>query len=256
MGLAYENAGAFRKHWSEELRTAGAGLVEGLSLADARRVLDLGAGIGLNLPTIRRGAPSAFVAGADLVEPMIAAAPREFARAVMDAASLGFADASFDAVVMAFMLFHVPVPAQALAEVHRVLRLGGRLAVGTWDAGTEEPLADTIWSDLLDELGAALPEASVRNQDIMSSPETLTALLEDNGFRDVKTGRRTFEDSTDLEGFLERRTQLGMSRTRFESLDEEARERCLALARERLGDLKPDDFLARETSLYAWARRA
>jgi predicted TPR repeat methyltransferase len=81
MGLAYENAEAFRKHWSEELRDAGAGLVEGLALADARRVLDLGAGIGLNLPTIRRAAPSAFVAGADLVEPMIAAAPREFPRA-------------------------------------------------------------------------------------------------------------------------------------------------------------------------------
>lgn len=255
MGLAYENAEAFRKHWSEELRHAGAGLVDGLSMGDARRVLDLGAGIGLNLTTIRRAAPSAFVVGADLVEPMIAAAPREFARTVMDASSLAFADGSFDAVVLAFMLFHVPNPAQALAEVHRILRSGGLLAVGTWDETSEETAADAIWTDLLDELGAALPVASVRNQDMMSTPETLTALLEDNGYRDVGTGTRTFEDATDLEGFLERRTQLGMSRTRFESLGEDARERCLALARERLTGLKPDDFLARETSLYAWARR-
>jgi ubiquinone/menaquinone biosynthesis C-methylase UbiE len=255
MTHAYENAAAFRKHWSAELRDAGGGLIDGLSLTDARKVLDLGAGIGVNLPTIRQAAPAAFVVGADLVESMIAAAPPEFARVVMDAAMVGFADGSFDAVVMAFMLFHVPVPAEALAEVHRILRQDGRLGLGTWDARSEDMPADMIWNDLLDELGAAPAVASARNHEIMATSETITTLLEDSGFRDVKTGTKTFEDTTDLDDFLERRTQLGISRTRFDSLDAEAREQCLALARDRLGRLDPHDFLGRETSLYAWARR-
>lgn len=76
---------------------------------------------------------------------MIAAAPREYARVLTDASALGFADASFDAVVMAFMLFHVPEPPRALAEAHRVLRPAGRLAVGAWYVGTEDMTAERIW---------------------------------------------------------------------------------------------------------------
>ena len=90
-----------------------------------------------------------------------------------------------------------------------------------------------------------------------SQPETITELLEGNGFS--ATSRlliRRVDDPTDLEGFLERRTQLGMSRTRFESIAPDVRARCVALAQERLGALTPDDFIAREVSLYAWARRA
>lgn len=90
----------------------------------------------------------------------------------------------------------------------------------------------------------------------MSTPERITALLGSNGFHDVQTAIRRIDVRTDLEGFLERRTQLGLSRTWFESLAPDAHLRCLALARERLQALSPDDLIAREASLYAWARRA
>ncbi len=48
-----------------------------------------------------------------------------------DAAALPFADASFDAVLAMHMLYHVPDQAKAIAEMHRVLKLGGVLAVTT-----------------------------------------------------------------------------------------------------------------------------
>ena len=48
-----------------------------------------------------------------------------------DAAALPFADASFDTVVAMHMLYHVPDQAKAIAEMHRVLRPGGFLAVTT-----------------------------------------------------------------------------------------------------------------------------
>lgn len=252
---AYGNAEAFGKHWARELREAGNGLIEKLPLRDASRVIDVGAGIGVNLPTLRAAAPEAFVVAVDLVEPMVAAAPATFARAVMDAAALALADASFDAALMAFMLFHVPEPTHALAEVRRVLRPGGTLAVGTWASDLPDFPASVAWIGLLDEFGAEPPEPSVQHHEMMDTPDKLVALLEDAGFDDVDATTRDFEDAMDLDEFLERRTVLGMSRTRFESLSTDVRDRFLARARELLGAMSPQDFVARERAIYAWARR-
>src|SRR5688572_15067527 len=57
-----------------------------------------------------------------------------------DAVKLTFADASFDVVVAMHMLYHVPDPAVAIAEMHRVLRPGGRLVVSTNGAGNTREL--------------------------------------------------------------------------------------------------------------------
>jgi SAM-dependent methyltransferase len=57
-----------------------------------------------------------------------------------DAASLPFAEGSFAAVVAMHMLYHVPDQAQAIAEMHRVLRPGGCLAVTTNGVGNMQKL--------------------------------------------------------------------------------------------------------------------
>ncbi len=48
-----------------------------------------------------------------------------------DATALPFADASFDTVIAMHMLYHVEDQAKAIAEMHRVLKPGGHLAVTT-----------------------------------------------------------------------------------------------------------------------------
>jgi ubiquinone/menaquinone biosynthesis C-methylase UbiE len=80
---------------------------------------------------------------------MVALGPRDFPLLVGDAAELPFAAGSFDAVVMAFMLFHLPRPTAGLAEAWRVLRPGGSVGLLTW--GTErESRARRQWVEELD----------------------------------------------------------------------------------------------------------
>jgi SAM-dependent methyltransferase len=106
------------------------------------RVLDLGCGAGRHaFEAYRRGAR---VVAADLdvkelppVNAMLAAmrdageaAPPAAATALpADATRLPFADGSFDAVIAAEILEHVPDDVAAMAEIARVLRPGGTAAV-------------------------------------------------------------------------------------------------------------------------------
>jgi ubiquinone/menaquinone biosynthesis C-methylase UbiE len=114
-------------------------LLEELPLAETRRVLDLGCGVGALLPHLDRVAPRALIVGLDRTEAMVALGPRDFPLLVGDAAELPFADGSFDAVVMAFMLFHLPRPTAGLAEAWRVLRPGGSVGLLTWGDRVREP---------------------------------------------------------------------------------------------------------------------
>ena len=89
------------------------------------RVLEVGAGTGLNLPF--------YDAGADVVltEPDAAMRARLRRRGVevvdAPAEALPFADASFDVVVSTLVLCTCADPVAAIGELRRVLRPGGRL---------------------------------------------------------------------------------------------------------------------------------
>ena len=50
-----------------------------------------------------------------------------------DAMALPFADRSFDAAVMALVIFFVPEPARGVAEMVRVTRPGGSVSAYAWD---------------------------------------------------------------------------------------------------------------------------
>ena len=84
-----------------------------------------------------------------------------------DAADLPFADASFDLAFANHMLYHLPDPARAVAELRRVLRPGGRLVAAT---NGEHHLAEI--AALLDELTEAWPGVRV------DRPQRLTFTLE------------------------------------------------------------------------------
>jgi len=114
----------------------GRRLVERLGLEEAARVLDVGCGTGRLAGWIaERLGPKGSVVGIDPLEHRISVA-RSHAGAgrfeVGRAEDLGaFEDSSFDAVCLSSVLHWVSDKARALAEIRRVLRPGGRVAVTT-----------------------------------------------------------------------------------------------------------------------------
>ena len=98
-------------------------------------VLDIGCGSGLALWLAdQRGARTS---GIDISAPLLAVAHRRVPAADLREGGLDvlpFAVASFDAVLAVNALQFAADPASALREVHRVLRAGGRLAIGGFAA--------------------------------------------------------------------------------------------------------------------------
>jgi ubiquinone/menaquinone biosynthesis C-methylase UbiE len=100
------------------------------------RVLDVGCGTGVFASRIRTALPSARVFGVDLVSDMLAKGTRrwKFHQGHVfpvqgDSEHLPFATGSFDFVTCANSFHHYPNQERAVAEMHRVLRPGGRLLI-------------------------------------------------------------------------------------------------------------------------------
>jgi len=112
----------------------------------------------------------------------------------LDAEALPFPDRSFDCVTIAFGLRNVTRKERALAEMHRVLKIGGRaliLEFSSLRAGFLKPLYDFHSFEVLPRLGRLMAgdEASYRYlaESIRRHPDqaALKAMMEDAGFARV-----------------------------------------------------------------------
>ena len=126
----YESKRGVAQYDTRALRGGEAHLIE--TYLAGKHVLDLGCGTGRTTAHIKRVAE---VIGVDYSQAMIARAKElepELAFRVMDACSLDFPDASFDAVFFSFNGFDMLYPfanrVRALREARRVLTLGGIFA--------------------------------------------------------------------------------------------------------------------------------
>lgn len=122
--------------YSRNQQPFAAWIVSHYRLQPGQRVLELGCGTGsmwrgVSLPE------DCHVTLTDFSEGMLKTARANTVHlaadyAVVDAQNIPYPDDSFDVVIANMMLYHVPDVAQALREIRRVLRPGGRFLAATF----------------------------------------------------------------------------------------------------------------------------
>ena len=151
--------------------------LEWLNIPPSGIVLDVGCGPASITASLARAAgPSGLVLGVDRSEAMLARAVRaesgpQIAFLHADAQRLPLRDQTVDAVISVAVLQLVPDPGMALAEMARVLRPGGRLAVMVPTTGPTARVWRTLWK--------AGPH--------VFDEDEIGDILEDHGFASVRT---------------------------------------------------------------------
>jgi SAM-dependent methyltransferase len=139
-----------------------------LNLRPGAKLLDVACGAGIDaLGLVPYVGPKGHVTGVDVKTEMVEEARRRAASAGLsgrvdfkcgDVMGLPFEDGTFDAVRAERLLMHVENPAAALAEMVRVTRLGGRVAVLETDFGSHSVDVDREDLEVQDALLRVLPE--------------------------------------------------------------------------------------------------
>ena len=169
--------------------------------APGRSVLDVGCGFGLETLRLAEAVrPGGRVCGIDKSEQFIAEAQRRATAVGLtvdlragDAQALPYPDASFDIVRAERVMIYLPDPAKALAEMRRVAKPGGRVAIIEPDFGT----------NAINVPDRALTRAVLDHECDVNIPQgwlvrDLGAMLRDQGFKDLELATRVVVFSPDL----------------------------------------------------------
>lgn len=169
------------------------------SVADAalirsgQQVLDVACGTGaLTREVAGRVRPDGKATGLDINDGMLAVARRKAPEIDWrhgQAEALPFEDGSFDAVVSQFGLMFFRDRKQALREMARALRAGGRLAVAVWDSIDNTP-GYAAAAALLQRLFGETIADSLRSPYALGNTATLKALFDDTGLSGVNIETR------------------------------------------------------------------
>lgn len=145
MGLTPEAAQGYEQFFVPAIfHQWPAKIISSAGISGADDVLDIGCGTGaLTREVVKKVTDEGSVTGFDLSESMLSVA-RQVCPGVHfqqgSATNLPFEDSSFDAVISAFMLMFVNDPKQAIGEMCRVLRPGGRVVAGIWQGLDNNPV--------------------------------------------------------------------------------------------------------------------
>jgi len=197
LGSAYER---YVGRWSRPVADA---FLAWIAVPGGRAWLDVGCGTGALSQQILQSQAPARVVGIDASEGFVshAAAHVSDGRAsfrVGDAQALPFSNGEFDAAVSGLVLNFVPDQSKALAQMHRVVRPGGTVAVYVWDYAGEMQLMRQFW-DAAVALNPAARELDEGLRFPSCRPDALASLLAQSGLHDVAT--RAIDIPTVFEDF-------------------------------------------------------
>ena len=175
-----------------------------LSISKGRRWLDVGCGTGALCRAILEDCSPASLVGVDPSEGFLAKANETLAgRAKLSrsiATAIPLIDASVDVCCSALVLNFISDPHQAVTEMSRVTRDGGRVAAYLWDYAGKMELIRFFWDTVLeiDPRGTEMDEGT---RFPLCRPEALTLLFRNAGLHaveataiDITTSFSSFED--------------------------------------------------------------
>jgi ubiquinone/menaquinone biosynthesis C-methylase UbiE len=185
--------------------TRGAALTERMlalaAVAPGDRVLELACGPGgLGIAAAGLVAPGGEVVLSDVVPEMVAvAAERARERGVgnatarvLDLERIEEPDASFDVVLCREGLMFAIDPARAAAEIRRVLRPNGRVAIAVWGPREQNPWLGILFDAVSAHLGKQIPPPGMPGPFSLSDAGHLAAVLAGAGLADVAVGDLDF----------------------------------------------------------------
>jgi ubiquinone/menaquinone biosynthesis C-methylase UbiE len=182
----------YERFWAEQLAPAQTLLLDLAALKPGEQVLDIACGTGLvTFPAAQAVGAAGRVVGTDLSEEMVKAitalaAERgvrgEFAR--QDAEQLEFPDGTFDVALCALGLMYVPDGQQAVREMHRVLKPGGRAVAAVWGARK-----NCGWAEIFPIVERRVASEVCPLFFMMGSGDTFADTFALAGFQDVEVRR-------------------------------------------------------------------
>jgi SAM-dependent methyltransferase len=168
-------------------------LVEDAQISTGQTVLDIATGPGE--PALSVAAlvgPAGSVAGIDPIPKMVEAARRAAERAnignaqfeVAFADNLPFPNDRFDAVISRFGAMFFPSPVDAVREMLRVLKPGGRLSLAVWDSSESNPFFHVL-SKVFDQHVEPQPVPETADPFRFATPGKLLDVLTEAGALNV-----------------------------------------------------------------------
>jgi SAM-dependent methyltransferase len=169
-------------------------MLELAALRPGERVLELACGpAGLGLAAAARVAPDGLVVLSDVVPEMTAIAAaraaelgvRNVSTRELDLERIDEPDGTYDAVLCREGLMFALDPGKAVAEIGRVLRPGGRVALAVWGPRERNPWLGVIFDAVSAELGRPLPPPGIPGPFALGDADALRGLLAAAGLDDV-----------------------------------------------------------------------
>jgi ubiquinone/menaquinone biosynthesis C-methylase UbiE len=177
----------YEGYWQQQLKPVQDLLMEWADIRPGDKILDVACGTGLVSLRARAAAgDQGYVLGTDISEKMVELATsrskEKFSSALdykhMDAESLQIEEGQFDIVLCALGLMYFPDPYQALREMYRVLKPGGKAVAAVW--GSRDHCG---WAEIFEIVDQRVSSEVCPMFFQLGNPGMLTRSLESAGFQ-------------------------------------------------------------------------